>query len=112
MSRPIWTINLLVFADSPIPFAAHVLHFAAVAISAQHFLRLLKAFQDAQISLIRLCNMCGYTHVPVLSPFFAYTACFVGDAVFRAGDGCFGLAVQDYYAVQVGCASPNFDFRT
>ena len=33
-------------------------------------------------------------------------ASFVGDAVMGAGDGCFGLAIQDYCAVQA--VSPCF----
>ena len=35
------------------------------------------------------------------------SACFVGDAVFRAGDGCFGLAIQDYCAVQAYASLPT-----
>jgi len=34
-----------------------------------------------------------YTQTRVLAAGFSYIACFVGDAVFRAGDGCLSLAI-------------------
>jgi hypothetical protein len=32
---------------------------------------------------------------------------FIGDAIFRAGDGCFGLAIQGYYTVQAYTSLPT-----
>ena len=37
MCCSIWAVNFLVFAYVPVALTAHVQHFAAVAISAQHF---------------------------------------------------------------------------
>ena len=50
-----------------------------------------------------------YTPTSELATFLAHGACFVGDAVLRAGSGCLGLAIQDYCAVQAYLASPNGD---
>ena len=44
-----------------------------------------------------------YTQLPFLG---VCGAGFVGDAVLRAGGGCFGLAIQNYCAVHAG--SPCF----
>jgi hypothetical protein len=73
---------------------------AAVAISTQHFFASFGAFQDARICLIRLCNMRVYTRASDLAAVLVGTASFVGDAVFRAGNGGCVLAIQHYCAVQ------------
>ncbi len=77
---------------------------AAVAVSTQHFFfASYWGILHRRFALISLCNMLGYT---MLRFFEVSGACFVGDAVLRAGDGCFGLAIQDYCAVQAGASLP------
>ena len=71
---------------------------ATVAVSTQHFFfASYWGILHRRFALIRLCNMHVYTPLTFLE---VGGAGFVGDAVFRAGDGCFGLAIQDYYTVQ------------
>ncbi len=41
-----------------------------------------------------------YTQANILAAHFAGGAGFVGNAVFRAGNGCFGLTIQDDGSVQ------------
>ena len=50
--------------------------------------------------------MCVYTQASLLAGRFVCSACLVGYAVFRAGNGCFGLAIQDNGAVQVMSPRP------
>jgi hypothetical protein len=50
--------------------------------------------------------MCVYTQASLLAGLFVCSACLVGYAVFRAGNGCFGLAIQHYGAVQVRSPRP------
>jgi hypothetical protein len=40
-------------------------------------------------------------YAQVSTVFSTVFAGFVGDAILRAGDGCFGLAIKDYCAVHV-----------
>jgi hypothetical protein len=63
MCGSIWAVNLFVFAHASVTFAAHMQQCASVAVSTQHFFfASYWGFQNAQISLIRLCNMQVYTH--------------------------------------------------
>jgi hypothetical protein len=92
MGCSVWTVNLFVFVNSSITFTAVMKHFTSVAISTQHFIASYRAFQDAQNSLIRICNMRVYTYNSKLTSFFVGNTGFISDPILRAGDGCFSLA--------------------
>jgi len=48
-----------------------------------------------------------YTQANILAAHFACGAGFVGNAVFRAGNVCFGLAIQDDGVVKVLFTLPH-----
>jgi hypothetical protein len=107
MCCTIWTVYFLVFVYAPVAFTAHMQHLATVAISTQHFFRLLWDSPTCFFSLISLCNMHVYTSESLIPAFLMQGTCFVRAAVLRAGEGCFGLAIQNDRTVQVHAASPT-----
>ena len=111
MSCSVWAVNFFVFVDSSIAFTAVMKHFTSVAISTQHFIASYWDFQDAQNSLIRICNMRVYTYNCKLASFFLGNTGFISEPILRAGDGCFSLAIQNYCSVHVGCAQPNIALK-
>ena len=70
------------------------------------FFRLLWDSPTCCFSLISLCNMLVYTSASLNAAFLAQGTGFVDDAVLRAGEGCFGLAIQNDRTVQVLCRLP------
>ena len=65
------------------------------------FFRLLWDFPTCRCSLIKLCNMYVYTSKSLISALFSHGTRFIRDAVLRAGEGFFGLAIQNNRSVQV-----------
>jgi len=51
--------------------------------------------------------MLVYTSASLNAAFLAQGTGFVSDAVLRAGEGCFGLAIQNDRTVQVLCRLPT-----
>ena len=75
------------------------------------FFRLLWDFSTYCFSLISLCNMHVYTSKILTANFLTQETCLVSDAVLRAGEGCFGLAIQNDRTVQVLRRLANYSSR-
>ena len=75
------------------------------------FFRLLWDSPTCYFSLISLCNMYVYTSASLNAVSLAQGTGLVSDAVLRAGEGCFGLAIQNDRTVQVSCRLANYGSR-
>ena len=71
------------------------------------FFRLLWDSPTCCFSLISLCNMHGYTSASLNAVSLAQGTGFVSDAVLRAGEGCFGLAIQMIVLFKFHAALPT-----